>query len=363
MQPGLPFQWFDFVRVDNTRHSHRASSYSPTGDNRDRLCIVRGDTATLLDVQGSGCITHIWFTMHSLEPQYLRKCLLKVFWDGETEPSVLVPVGDFFGVGHGVTVDYTSLPMVMAPSYGTGLNCYLPMPFRKGVRIEVPSENLCTETRLYYNIDYELWDNPPPDNLGRLHACWKRQNPWDGIVEPPEMTDRYLQHGDVNLSDEGNYLILEAEGSGQFIGCNLSIHNLRRSKAGGNWYGEGDEMIFVDDDNEGKRWPPTLHGTGTEDYFNTAWAPRTRVSTPFFGLPNPGGKEFSGFVSWYRWHIPDPVRFTRSIRVSIEHGHANRRSDDYASTAYWYQSEPHKPFGILPMVQRLPRADFPELFD
>ena len=81
----------------------------------------------------------------------------------------------------------------------------------------------------------------------------------------------------------------------------------------------------------------------------------------FFGLALPGGKDFSGFISWYRWHIPDPVRFERSIRVSIEHGHANRRSDDYSSTAYWYQVEPHKPFGILPVLARLPRADFPEI--
>jgi len=354
------FQWFDFVRVDNTRHSHRASSSSPTGDNRDRLSIVRGTTETLLDVQGPGCITHIWITCNSLEDFYLRKCLLKMYWDGEKEPSVLVPLGDFFGIGHAITADYASLPMVMAPNEGAGLNCYLPMPFSKGARIEVTSENLVTETRLYYNIDYETWDQPD-DTLGRFHAQWRRQNPCDGIAEPPEMDDHTFQHAGANLSDEGNYLILEAQGSGQFIGCNLNIHNLRRSRAGGNWYGEGDEMIFIDDDNEGKRWPPTLNGTGTEDYFNTAWGPRTYFDSPFFGLTLPGGEDFSGFISWYRWHIPDPVRFSRSIRISIEHGHANRRSDDYASTAYWYQLEPHKPFDILPMLQRLPRADFPEL--
>ena len=354
------YQWLDFVRINNSRHSQRSSSTSPTGDNRDRLCIVRGTTETLLDVQGPGCITHIWITCHSIEDFYLRKCLLKMYWDGEKEPSVLVPLGDFFGIGHTKTADYASLPMVMAPRDGAGLNCYLPMPFSKGARIEVTSENLLTETRLYYNIDYETWDQPD-DTLGRFHAQWRRQNPCDGIVDPPEMDDRTFQHAGTNLSDEGNYLIFEAQGSGQFIGCNLNIHNLRRSRAGGNWYGEGDEMIFIDDDNEGRHWPPTLNGTGTEDYFNTAWAPRTYFDSPFFGLTLPGGEEFSGFISWYRWHIPDPVRFTRSIRVSIEHGHANRRSDDYSSTAYWYQLEPHKPFDILPMLQRLPRADFPEL--
>jgi hypothetical protein len=315
----------------------------------------------LLDVQGAGCITHLWFTGASVEEFWMRKLVLKMYWDGETEPSVCVPMGDFFGVGHSTSTTYASLPMVMAPSEGQGFNCYLPMPFSKGARIEVESDNFVSEIRLYYNIDYETWD-APNDELGRLHACWHRQNPTDGITETPDMDDHTFQHAGVNLSDEGNYLILEAEGQGQFIGVNLNIHPLRHSKLDNwNWYGEGDEMIFVDDDNEGKRWPPTLHGTGTEDYFNTAWGPNEKFDSPFFGLTLPGGHNFSGFISWYRWHLLDPVRFTRSIRVSIEHGHANRRSDDYSSTAYWYQLEPHKPFTLAPIEQRLPRADFPAI--
>jgi hypothetical protein len=358
----MDFNWFSFVRVDNSRHTRRASSWDRTGGNRDRLSIVRGETHTLLEVDGPGCVTHIWFTSHSIESNWLRKLLLKMYWDGEKEPSVVVPVGDFFGVGHAMATTYASLPMVMAPREGHGLNCYLPMPFSKGARIEVTSENTTSETRLYYNIDYEVWDDAPPEELGRLHACWHRENPTDGIAETPEMDDGTYQHAGTNLSDQGNYLILEAEGSGQYVGCNLNIHALRYSKVDGhNWYGEGDEMIFVDGDNEGQRWPPTLHGTGTEDYFNTAWGPDEKFFSPFFGLTMPGAHNFSGFISWYRWHLLDPVRFSRSIRVSIEHGHANRRSDDFSSTAYWYQHEPHKPFGILSADQRLPRADFPPL--
>ncbi|MCZ7547227.1 MAG: DUF2961 domain-containing protein [Anaerolineae bacterium] len=353
------FDWFDFVRVRDGRRSRRASSWDTAGGNRDRLSLAEGDKCTLLDVEGPGCITHIWFTLHSISPCYLRTALLKMYWDGETEPSVLVPVGDFFGVGHGETTNYASLPMVMAARDGAGLNCYLPMPFSNGARIEVEHE-MGSDLRLYYNIDYELWD-APPDGLGRLHACWRRENPTDGIEEPAQMADATYKAGGVNLSDEGNYLIMEAEGEGQYIGCNLNIHALRRGKGGTNWYGEGDEMIFIDDDNEGERWPPTMHGTGTEDYFNTAWAPDEKFVSPFFGLTKPGGYYFSGFISWYRWHLLDPVRFSRSIRVSIEHGHANRRSDDFSSTAYWYQLEPHKPFGILPVEARIPRADFPEL--
>jgi len=355
------FQWFDFVKIDKTRHTHRASSWDATGGNRDRLSIIRGETVELLNVGGPGCITHIWFTGASVEECYLRKLVLKMYWDDETEPSVLVPMGDFFGIGHGQTSNYTSLPMVMAPSEGAGFNCYLPMPFNRSARMEVTSENSNSEIRLYYNIDYETWDTPRED-LGYFHAQWRRQNPTDGIIEPPDMPDYLVTHHGINLTGEGNYLILEAEGSGQFIGCNLNIHNLRRSKkTGHNWYGEGDEMIWIDEDNEGTRWPPTLHGTGTEDYFNTAWGTHEKFYSPFFGLILPGAADFSGFISWYRWHLLDPIRFERSIRVSIEHGHANKLSNDYSSTAYWYQTEPHKPFGILPVEQRLPRADFPPL--
>jgi hypothetical protein len=353
-------QWLDFVRVDNARHTRRSSSTSPAGDNRDRLSLVRGETATLLDVQGAGCVTHLWLTCHSIEDFYLRKLVLKMTWDGEDQPSVLAPVGDFFGIGHAQTANYAALPMAMAPTDGTGLNCYLPMPFSRGARIEVTNENLASETRVYYNIDYEQWDAPRPE-LGRFHACWNRQNPCDGIAEPPEMDDHTFRSAGTNLSDAGNYVILEAEGSGQYVGCNLNIHSLRHPKGTDNWYGEGDEMIYIDDDNEGARSRPTLRGTGTEDYFNCAWGPQQPFASPFFGLTLPGGHLFTGRISWYRWHLADPARFARSIRVSIEHGHANRRSDDYSSTAYWYQLEPHRPFGILPVLQRLPRADYPEL--
>jgi hypothetical protein len=137
----------------------------------------------------------------------------------------------------------------------------------------------------------------------------------------------------------------------------LNIHNLRHDKGDGeNWYGEGDEMIRID----GEDWPVSIHGTGTEDYFNTAWGPNETFSSPFFGIARAGGANWSGKMSWYRFHLLDPVRFQSSIHVSIEHGHANRRSDDYSSTAYWYQAEPHLPFSLLPVEQRLPRVDFPE---
>ena len=162
------------------------------------------------------------------------------------------------------------------------------------------------ETRLYYNIDYETWD-APRDDLGRFHASWRRENPRRHLRDARDGRPHLSARDE--FSDAGNYMILEAQGSGQFIGCNLNIHAMRLPKGHDNWYGEGDEMIFVDDDNEGVRWPPTLHGTGTEDYFNTAWAPAPFLLA-LFGLPQPGGAIFRPNL-WYRWHIPDPVRFTR----------------------------------------------------
>ena len=154
----------------------------------------------------------------------------------------------------------------------------------------------------------------------------------------------------ANLSDRGNYLILEAEGSGHYIGVNLSIGNLQ-----GDWWGEGDDMIFIDRDGE-RRWPPDLHGTGSEDYLCHAWGMQP-VAHLYSGLSwrEKANHNAEGKVCVYRYHLLDPVPFQRNIRVSIEHGHANSRSDDYASVAYWYQREPHRPFAPMPpAAARLP---------
>jgi hypothetical protein len=343
----------DWARLADAR-SRRASSFDRRGGNRDRISIGADETVVLLDVTGPGCVTHIWMTTASLERDYLRKLVLRMYWDGEEHPSVQVPLGDFFGMGHGETRNFWSLPLVMAPSSGQAFNCYFPMPFAEGARIELTSENFITETRLYYNIDYEEWPEPR-DDLGRFHAQWRRENPCEGISDAG-MSGHTFLHAGRNMSDEGNYALLEAEGRGQYVGCNLNIHNLRPGGPDGdNWYGEGDEMICID----GEEWPFSIHGTGTEDYFNTAWGTNEVFCSPFFGMSRAAGANWSGKSSWYRFHLLDPVRFSRSIRVSLEHGHANRRSDDYSSTAYWYQVEPHRPFDIPGVEDRLPRTDFP----
>ena len=365
----------ELPRIRNVR-TRRVSSWDPTGGNNDYRRIQPGDALALADIQGAGCINHIWCTHLSLEPDYLRKLVLRMWWDGEQNPSVEVPLGDFFGMGHAQMTPFSSLPLQMSPAEGRAFNCFFPMPFGAGARLELTNEG-DTDVQFYYYVDYELHDSLPAD-MARFHAQWRRENPCEGISDAGLSNTEY-EFGGENIGGAGNYVILEAEGQGHYVGCNLNIHNLRTEErlawpasvgwplrmeeAAGvteaifscfNWYGEGDDMIFVD----GDTWPPTLHGTGTEDYFNTAYCPAVKYDAPYHGITLPGGPNWSGKISLYRFHIEDPIHFQKSIRVTIEHGHANRRSDDYSSTAYWYQAEPHRPFpALLPVQERLPRPD------
>jgi hypothetical protein len=347
----------DLPRLRSSRRK-RASSWDKTGGNDDRLTIKPGQTVTLAEIPRAGCVNHIWITVANehmartpaaKEPDFLRKLLLRMYWDGEEEPSVLVPVGDFFGVGHARTANFVSAPIQMSPEDGKSFNSFFHMPFANEARIEVTSELEHEDIFFYYYADYEEFDELE-EGLGRFHAQWRRQNPCDGVEEDGQSNEEF-QFGGENASGEGNYTILEAEGRGHYVGCVLNVHNLRETNRW-NWYGEGDDMIFID----GEGWPPSLHGTGTEDYFNTAWCPQQEYSAPYHGITLGGGDNWSGQVSLYRFHVEDPITFERSIRVTIEHGHANKRSDDYSSVGYWYQAEPHKPFSILPVEQRLPRS-------
>ena len=346
----------DLPRLRSSRR-RRASSWDRSGGNDDRLTIEPGATATLAEMSGAGCVNHVWITVanehmdrtpNSIEPDFLRRLLLRMYWDGEEEPSVLVPVGDFFGVGHASTTNFVSAPLQMSPEDGKSFNSFFHMPFADGARIEVVSELEHEKVLFYYYVDYEEFDELE-EGLGRFHAQWRRENPADGVGEKGQSNEEFLFGGE-NVTGEGNYAILEAEGRGHYVGCVLNIHNLRETNQW-NWYGEGDDMIFID----GEQWPPSMHGTGTEDYFNTAWCPQQEYSAPYHGITLGGGDNWGGHVSLYRFHVEDPVTFERSIRVTIEHGHANRRSDDYSSVAYWYQAEPHRSFSILPVGQRAPR--------
>jgi len=330
----------------------RISSHHPEHKNFDFLAIPRLQSRQIADISGAGCITHIWATTDCTDKNYLRKVLLKIYWDNEEEPSVLCPLGDFFGIGHGVSKNYWSLPLSMSPQDGKGFNCWWPMPFGTHARIEV-----CNETKrsliFYFYVDYEEYPHLEGE-IGRFHCQWRRVNPCEGI-DDSLMDYTTFQMDGANTDFSKNYIILEAVGKGHYVGCHLDIHNLR-IKEGDNWPGEGDDMMFIDDDPD-----LTLFGTGTEDYINTAWSPTQEFCTPFHGITMGGGLNHSGKVSYYRYHILDPVYFQKKIKVTIEHGHANRRYDDFASTAYWYQQEPHMSFSILNPEARIPREEPKEI--
>lgn len=338
-------------------HRSRESSWDTSGGNDDRITVQPGNTVTLASLEGPGAITHIWCTValpHRegpavVEPDYLRRLVLRITWDNSDHPSVLVPLGDFFGIGHAKTANFISAPLQMSPEDGKGFNCWFAMPYAQHAKVELISELEQEPVFFYYYIDYESYQACEPD-LGYFHAQWRRENPTDGITRDDETTAQHLLEGS-NLSGEGNYVILDAEGRGHYVGCVLNVHNLSDSVEW-DWYGEGDDMIFIDDDS----FPPRLHGTGTEDYFNTAWCPTQSYHAPYHGITLPGQDNWKGQISLYRFHIEDPVTFSKSIKVTIEHGHANKRSDDVSSVAYWYQTLPHRPFDLLPVAQRLPRA-------
>jgi hypothetical protein len=333
----------------------RASSYDKTGGNLDYWLLEAGETRTLAEIAGPGSVRHIWMTFASREDAYPRRSILRAYWDGSDIPCVEVPTGDFFGMGHGRIKNFWSLPLTMSPEDGRGFNCFFPMPFASGARITLTNEG---ERRLmaYFYVDYETYE-APLKNAGCFHAQWRRQNPTDGWGEDERRFSAnpdYLREVFMtpNTTGEENYVILDARGRGHYVGCNLNVDCFRRAK--NDWYGEGDDMIYIDGDTQ-----PTLHGTGTEDYFNTAFCPSQEFSAPYHGLPLTEGTPewpWGGKHSMYRFHIEDPVHFRESIRVTIEHGHANHLSHDYSSTAYWYQTEPHLEFlPLLPVAERLPR--------
>lgn len=373
-----PLRGLAKLRQARTR---RFSSYDRTGGNDDRLHIQPGETVTIAQHDGAGIITHIWATLACDSDSFLRKIVIRAWWDGEDTPSVETPIGDFFGMGHGRTANYASLPMQASPQDGKAFNCYFPMPFASGMKITITNE---AEHNLlfYYYVDLELHD-ALEDDMGRFHAQYRQDRP-AGMSEAGLVNEEFLFGGE-NVDGADNYTMLEASGHGHYVGVLFSVYS-RRATQSWNWYGEGDDMIFVDGEKgiavpDTKRfpdlrigpqaemiaerdetapgsndaWPPTLHGTGTEDYFNTAWCPTQDYSAPYHGIISSGGPNWTEPVTLYRWHIEDPVIFHKQIRVTIEHGHANRRSDDVSSVAFWYQSEPHQPFPALPPAsERLP---------
>ena len=318
----------------------RVSSYDRTGGNFDFMAnIEAGKKATLAEIQGPGTITHLWVTIASPERYHLRRIVLRSYWDGETEPSIEAPIGDFFGIGYGEPYYWASAPLAVSDR---ALNCFFPMPFSRSARIEIENQGDRPINYFFYYVDYESYSPGSQgarltERQGRFHAWWNRE-----ITRASE--------GKPNKDGANNYLILDASGRGQYVGVTMHIQGLATG-----WWGEGDDMMFIDGDPM-----PTLNGTGLEDYFCGAWnfnLLNREYNFPYFGYSRKGNghPDYTGRHSMYRFHIEDPVPFDKSLRVTIEHGHANNRGDDYSSCAYWYQNEPHKKFPPLASAtERLP---------
>jgi hypothetical protein len=325
--------------------NRRSSSWDRTGANGDAVPVEPGASHTLLDVTGAGAVVHIWFTINSDDPMHLKNLVLRAWWDGESSPSVEVPIGDFYGLGLGEYFTYQSALLTVAPA--KALNCYFEMPFASAAKITVTNEGPKRTDNLYFAVDYVTLASLP-EGLGRFHAQFRQAAPCHG------WTNNWNHNWDSGIGDKpnldgaGNYVFLEAAGRGHFVGVTHSVLQNQND-----WFGEGDDMIFIDGDNM-----PTINGTGTEDYYNGAWDfYGQQFAYPHNGAPVvTGGERIGSRYSLYRWHLESPIAFEQSIRVTIEHGHANHRSDNFYSTAYWYQTEPHAPFPALPSVaDRVPR--------
>ena len=333
-EPAAPEELFALARLRSYRNQ-RSSSWDRTGGNDDWIVVDPGTTATLLDIEGAGVITHVWFTINSPDPMHLKNLVLRAWWDGEASPSVETPIGDFFGLGLGEYFVYQSALLAVAPI--KALNSYFQMPFATAARMAVTNEGTQAVRSLYFAIDYATLPNLPGD-LGRFHAQYRQAAPCQGIVSDGK-----------NLSGRDNYVFLEAAGKGHFVGVTQAVLQNQNG-----WFGEGDDMIFVDGNAM-----PTINGTGTEDYYNGAWDfggqafANLHQGAPYVVDP----ERIGGRYCLYRWHLEGPIAFEKSIKVTIEHGTANDRSDNFYSTAYWYQREPHAAFPALPSpADRIPRV-------
>ncbi|SPE18294.1 conserved exported hypothetical protein [Candidatus Sulfotelmatomonas gaucii] len=329
-----PAELFAMAKLQSYKN-RRSSSWDRTGGNADWVTVDPGQTATVLDVQGAGVVTHIWFTINSPDPMHLKNLVLRAWWDGESAPSVEVPMGDFFGLGLGEYFLYQSALLAVAPM--KALNAYFKMPFASAARITVSNEGPQRVRSLYFAIDYVTLPSLP-DELGRFHAQYRQATPCKGNESDGK-----------NLSGRDNYVFLEATGKGHFVGVTQAV---LQNEVG--WFGEGDDMIFIDGDTM-----PTINGTGTEDYFNGAWGyGGQQFANLHQGVPYTVDPErIGGRYCQYRWHIEGPIAFEKSIKVTIEHGTANDRSDNFYSTAYWYQIEPHAAFPALPApADRVPKV-------
>jgi hypothetical protein len=301
--------------------------------------IKAGETFTMAEMDGPGAIQHIWMTPAG----NWRLSIIRIYWDGESKPSVECPVGDFFAMVWGTYAPLSSLAICVNP--GSAFNCYWTMPFRKSCRITMQNINDSEQMTLYYQVDYTLTD--VPQDAAYFHAQFRRMARNEGSL----------------------YTIADGiKGKGQYVGTYLAwgVHN-------NGWWGEGEIKFFIDGDTKF----PTVCGTGTEDYFcgsynfdtnkkNAAGVVErtyTEFNTPYSGLiqviRGDGLYNVMQRFGLYRWHIMDPVRFDKDLKVTIQDlgwakgGRYLAQQSDIASTCFWYQTEPHADFPELPGIDKL----------
>jgi hypothetical protein len=305
----------DLARLKNYS-AHRSSSQNRfVGSNDDSKRIMPGETLVMADLTGPGVVNHIWLTVADNEFAWPRLVRLRVYYDGKKTPSVDVPLGDFFAVGHGYERNVESMP-IRDSSFGRARNSYWSMPFRKSCRITVTDEGKRPVTMFYYHVD---WQKHPslPDDIAYFHGYYRQERP---------------------AVSGKNYEFLNVKGTGHYVGTVLNV-----IQAGIGWFGEGDDLFFVDGAAR-----PQIYGTGTEDYLSDAWG--LRVSTgPWSGTPVAEGELVGARLSGYRWHVPDPIPFTKSLWAGIEHAgwtydddgklrsSFEQRPDYFSSAAFWYQ--------------------------
>ncbi|MCI0157749.1 DUF2961 domain-containing protein [Leifsonia shinshuensis] len=336
------------------RAAAASSHLGPGRKGSAYLPLPEGGSLTLADIEGPGVIRHIWITVPDRTdggPFVLRDVVLRMYWDGEREPSVEAPLGDFFCNGFAARALVTSEPIVVAPT--GGMNSYIPMPFRRGARIVLDSEHGAAIDHVFFQIDYTVGD-AVPDGTPYFHAQWRRSN---ASTKPGE-----------------DHVILDGvTGRGRYLGTYIGLAALSRY-----WWGEGEVKYFVDGDTD----LPTLCSTGLEDYAGGAWAFQDDLrkdpepvplmfSAPYCGYPFFSTRDETRAATFiqstapmhavYRWHLPDPVWFERDFRATVQQiGVWDKglfeRTDDIFSVAYWYQSEPHAAFPPLPDARaRTPR--------
>src|SRR5712692_7193695 len=310
-----PFTLTDLPRM-KTFTAHRASSNNRfVGSNDDSKRIMPGETLVMADLRGPGVVNHIWITVADNEYAWPRLVRLRVYYDGKKTPSVDVPLGDFFGVGHGYERDLDSLP-VRVSSFGRARNSYWPMPFQQSCKITVTDEGNRTVTAFYYHVDWQKHGSLPAD-AAYFHGYYRQERP--AVLGK-------------------NYEFLNVNGTGHYVG---TVLNVIQSQVG--WFGEGDDLFYVDGAKK-----PQIYGTGTEDYVNEAWGLRVSYG-PWSGTPVAEGERVGARLTGYRWHVPDPIPFNKSLWAGIEHtgwtynpdgslrSGSEERPDYFSSTAFWYQ--------------------------